>query len=55
VAKAFYSRGVRKGQRGDSDGAIADFTAAMALPQAPPEVVEAARRRLADELGWRRN
>jgi hypothetical protein len=44
VAQALYNRGVRKGERGDSDGAIADYTAAIELPNAPAEVIEAVQR-----------
>jgi tetratricopeptide (TPR) repeat protein len=39
VATALVSRGSNKGARGDSDGQIADYTAAIELPGAKPEHV----------------
>jgi hypothetical protein len=46
VAKALFNRGFNKGGREDRDGAIADYTTAIVLPNAPAEVIEAARRNL---------
>ena len=40
------NRGVTKGERGDSDGAIADYTAVIELPDAPADAIEFARKNL---------
>ena len=41
-----YKRGVTRGQRGDTDGEIADYTAVIELPDAPANVVEVAHTNL---------
>ena len=39
ICLALLDRGIAKGQRGDSEGEIADYSAAIDLPGAPPEQV----------------
>ncbi|MBA3494154.1 MAG: hypothetical protein H0T87_08590, partial [Gammaproteobacteria bacterium] len=39
VAKALNNRGVRKGEVGDSAGAMVDYSAVIEMPNAPPEQV----------------
>ena len=46
IAIYLFARGFRKGQMGDTEGAIADYSAAIALPGAPNPIVKAARELL---------
>jgi hypothetical protein len=49
VAQALYCRGVVKKDHGDTDGAVVDYSAAIAMSIASPEVVEFARECLTRE------
>jgi hypothetical protein len=39
VTKALFSRGIRRGESGDTDGEMSDYTAVIVLPDAPADQV----------------
>uniref|UniRef100_UPI002028ED25 hypothetical protein n=1 Tax=Caballeronia sp. ATUFL_F1_KS39 TaxID=2921766 RepID=UPI002028ED25 len=48
VIEALINRGIAKGEQSDFHGAIADYIAAISLPDAPIDLLNVARQNLAD-------